>query len=143
MRARPKSCLVCGVRVESGSGRCPEHAAGGLRARPCLVCGVAVMGGNYCPGHVPALDEATRLARNPYRRAYRVPAYARARQHRFERARGRCESCGITLDPGLWDCHHVVEVRDGGTHDITNLRVLCRPCHRQVTAAARAARRRS
>lgn len=128
MRPRPKSCVVCARRTPDGAARCELHKVGGLRPRPCLVCGRASQG-NYCPQHRPEVDEAERNARNPYRRAYKDAQYAKNRQHRFERARGRCEACGIHLEVGKWECDHLVPIKDGGTNDITNLRVLCRPCH--------------
>lgn len=79
--------------------------------------------------HSPELDEAERNARNPYRQHYKDAQYARNRQHRFERAHGKCEMCGTYLMPGLWQCDHIVPVSRGGSNDITNLQVLCRPCH--------------
>jgi 5-methylcytosine-specific restriction endonuclease McrA len=39
----------------------------------------------------------------------------------------------------LWDADHVVPVVDGGGEcDLSNMRTLCLPCHRKVTAALRA-----
>lgn len=96
-----------------------------------------VSGSNYCETHDPKIDEAERNARNPYRQAYKDPEYARNRRIRFQRAGGRCEACGIPLEPGAWECDHVVETRDGGTNLVENLRCLCKPCHKAKTAAAR------
>ncbi len=137
---RPRPCIVCGIRVEDGSSRCQRHQVGGSRPRSCMVCGRLAQG-NYCPDHEPTVDEAARGARNPYRRSYRDPEYARNRRHRYERARGRCEACGIAVGPGEWECDHLVPLRDGGTNRIENLLVLCRPCHRRKTAADRRARK--
>lgn len=138
MKPRPRPCLVCGVRVEGGKSRCARHLVGSGRPRPCLVCGRPSQG-NFCAAHLPEIDEAERNARNPYRQAYKSQEYAHARQHRFERAHGRCESCGIHLLPGDWECHHVIAIKNGGTNDITNLRILCRPCHKIITAQERRA----
>ena len=105
------------------------------------MCGVLTVGGDYCPPHEPSVDEATRSGASTYRRSYRDPVYKRNRQIRFERARGRCEcGCGAVLLPGRWECHHVVEVADGGGNQIDNLRVMTRACHARVTAAARRVR---
>jgi len=44
-----------------------------------------------------------------------------------------------------WDMDHEVPLIEGGTNDMTNLRVLCRPCHKRVTkelAGRRAANRK-
>ena len=46
-----------------------------------------------------------------------------------ERADGRCEYCGGI--PGV-DSHHIKSRARGGTHDIENLILLCRACHRRV-----------
>lgn len=101
--------------------------------------------------HEPTVDEAARNARNPYRQAYKSAEYATNRQHRFERARGRCEGCGRLVGPGEWECDHVIELRDGGTDAIENLRILCivpregasHGCHGAKTAASRRRRRRA
>lgn len=140
MKPRPRPCVICGVRVEGGASRCPAHATGGARPRPCMVCGISTKCGNYCQLHEPTIDEAERNARNPYRQAYKDHQYAKNRQHRFERARGRCEACYIALEPGQWECDHLVSLRDGGTNDLDNLRILCRDCHRAKTAKTRRAR---
>lgn len=36
-----------------------------------------------------------------------------------------------------WDVDHIVAVEDGGTDDPSNLRLLCRRCHKERTAAQR------
>lgn len=132
---RPRPCIVCGRRVENGP-RCELHKEGSGRLRPCLVCGRSAQG-NYCEVHRPEVDEQLRNLANPYRQAYKSAEYARNRQHRYERARGRCEACGIHLEAGAWDCDHLVPIRQGGTNDLTNLRILCRPCHKRKTAEDR------
>ena len=132
MRPRPKSCLVCGRRVESGASRCDLHKVGSCRKRPCLVCGRPSQG-NYCEAHDFDLDEAERTARNPYRKHYKSAEYARNRRHRFERAHGRCENCRTELLRAEWECDHVVPLKLGGSNDLDNLRVLCKPCHRVKT----------
>lgn len=137
---RPKSCVVCGRRTDDGASRCLAHKQGGTRPRPCVVCGRQTIG-NYCPDHDPA-EEAVRVARNPYRLAYRDPVYAKNRLLRFERVRGLCEVCGAgPLKSGEWESDHVVELRDGGTNTFDNLRILCKPCHKTRTAQARRNRR--
>jgi len=152
---RPKPCVVCGRRVDDGQSRCPAHQQGGARPRPCLVCARPSQG-NYCHDHEPTVDEAVRNERNPYRQAYKAADYARNRQHRFERARGRCEDCGLPCGPGEWECDHVLSARDwvaqgrpGSPNSVENLRIRCivprpgapRGCHGVKTAATRRARR--
>lgn len=135
---RPKPCVICGVRVFDGHARCETHRVGRGTGRmtSCLVCAQPTMG-RFCKMHEPEVDEAARNERNPYRREYSSRQYAVNRQHRFERARGRCELCGIGLEPGGWECDHLVPLSKGGTNDITNLRVLCRLCHKAKTAEDR------
>lgn len=140
MKPRAKSCTQCGRRTPDGSSRCEQHKVASRRNRPCLVCGIA-SAGNYCPTHLPAVDEAERNARNPYRRAYKSAEYARNRQIRFERSRGRCNSCNIALDPAEWECDHIVPLKDGGTNALENLVVLCKPCHRAKTQRDRDTRK--
>lgn len=130
---------MCGIKVIGGS-RCARHKTGSGRLRACLVCGRPSQS-NYCQMHEPKVDEVERNARNPYRRNYKDPQYAKNRQHRFERAHGKCEGCGITLQPAEWECDHLVALRDGGTNDITNLRVLCKPCHQRKTRSERNSRK--
>lgn len=140
MRPRAKSCTQCGRRTPDGSARCELHKTASRRPRPCLVCGIA-SAGNYCPTHLPTVDEAERNARNPYRRAYKSAEYARNRQIRFERSRGRCNHCNIALDPAEWECDHIVPLKDGGTNELNNLVVLCKPCHRDKTRRDRDTRK--
>ena len=109
-----------------------HKVAAGRRLRPCLVCARPSLG-NYCPEHEPTVDEAERNARNPYRQAYKDPAYAKHRQHAFERQRGRCGKCGVELQPGLWQADHIVPLSKGGSNDVTNLLCVCIPCHKAKT----------
>jgi len=41
-------------------------------------------------------------------------------------AAGRCEQCGKRA---RLQCDHLIPVSKGGTHHLTNLRALCKPCH--------------
>ena len=79
----------------------------------------------------------------------------------LKRDAGTCQLCGTT-DPPLpdevpvelwpggpvrasqyrfdpWDVDHIVRVADGGTDDPANLRLLCIPCHAEVTREQRGA----
>jgi len=130
--ARP--CLSCGRRTVPGETYCERCRPGtGTRRSTCRVCGARTAGGPYCAAHA---GEALRVADQPWRAAYRDPAYRRNRAWRYEIAGGRCESCGAALPDG-WQCDHVVPLRDGGTHAAHNLRVYCPACHAQKTATDR------
>ena len=43
-----------------------------------------------------------------------------------------CVVCGTTTDV---EVHHLIALRDGGTHDRANLVTCCQPHHAQVTVA--------
>lgn len=136
-----RSCAVCGARVESGASRCPRHEGqAGRRATSCAVCGVRSRG-TYCPDHDPN-SEAERLRRQPWRAGYTDPRYIVNRKRRRKLAGGRCETCGDPVPDGEWETDHVVELGDGGTNDLDNLRHVCKPCHRRKTAEARRRRGR-
>ncbi len=51
------------------------------------------------------------------------------------RDRGRCQKCGARGKPGdcILEIHHIVEVCEGGQHDVDNLVTLCFWCHRECT----------
>lgn len=49
---------------------------------------------------------------------------------RFLKENPWCEQC----DQPSSEAHHVVEIRNGGTHSEDNLMALCKPCHSRITA---------
>ena len=64
----------------------------------------------------------------------------------LRRARGPAREAGLSLyglrtirsRRSLWDADHIVPVAEGGGQcDLGNLRTLCLPCHREVTAELR------
>lgn len=70
---------------------------------------------------------------------YRVrsqPAYAR---HLVEqRDHGICQLCGSQCHGQDWQMDHILPViKNGGSCGLDNLRTLCLPCHRRVTAELR------
>ena len=63
--------------------------------------------------------------------------WERIRREVFIRDGYRCRECG---KPGRLECHHVLELAQGGGNDLGNLKALCRGCHiaahqRKPTAA--------
>lgn len=47
-----------------------------------------------------------------------------------------CESClALGRHVPAEEVHHIKPVTDGGTHDDSNLRALCKPCHSAITLA--------
>jgi len=51
------------------------------------------------------------------------------RKQALERAGYRCEQCGRT---GRLHVHHIIPVSEGGSHDLSNLMVLCPHCHSKM-----------
>lgn len=49
----------------------------------------------------------------------------------LERDEGHCRQCGST---NKLEIDHVVAFSRGGTHDIDNLQLLCKPCNRKKGA---------
>jgi 5-methylcytosine-specific restriction endonuclease McrA len=64
----------------------------------------------------------------------------------LKRSRGRARQAGLSFygmktissRRSLWDADHILAVAEGGGQcDLDNLRTLCVPCHREVTASLR------
>lgn len=64
----------------------------------------------------------------------------------LKRARGPARAAGLSLygmktitsRRSLWDADHILPVAEGGGQcDVDNIRTLCLPCHREVTADLR------
>jgi 5-methylcytosine-specific restriction endonuclease McrA len=79
---------------------------------------------------------------------YRVWSWGTLTEYIFARDEGACRRCG-SEDGGPakgnaysgWQVDHIVPVKDGGTDDPANLRLLCHGCHVAVGYEQRAARR--
>lgn len=89
----------------------------------------------FCPQHTQVEDQR-------YRRYQRDPEINRRYGHTWRKVRTRyldahplCEDC---LDAGRTtpavEVHHVVPLSHGGSHDASNLRALCKPCHSRQSA---------
>lgn len=89
----------------------------------------------FCLEHAKAEDER-------YRKRQRDPKINRRYDHRWRKMRNAyvakhplCEDC---LEQGrttpVAEVHHVLPLEHGGTHDETNLRGLCKPCHSRQSA---------
>ena len=73
-------------------------------------------------GHIPM--------RSGKRRAnVRSPRWNRLRRIALDRADWRCEGCGVAAGSGGLEVHHVKPLQFGGSNELSNLRVLCVPCH--------------
>jgi len=57
--------------------------------------------------------------------------YSYFKDQQFEANRGFCEIC---LRSGTLKIHHIIEVKDNGSHEANNLQLLCGDCHNLVHA---------
>ena len=60
-----------------------------------------------------------------------IDLWRKMRQYVYERDRGRCCYCGAPTELFDCHCHHVLELYEGGTNHPSNLKTLCRPCHKR------------
>lgn len=58
----------------------------------------------------------------------------KTRAKAFARADGCCEKCHAKLQTGRIEYHHEIEAALGGSNEVGNCLVLCRPCHGGITA---------
>jgi hypothetical protein len=57
----------------------------------------------------------------------------RARRAVRVRDGGKCALCGKTCSRKEWDIDHIVPLSQGGRHEMSNLRTLCKECHKKET----------
>lgn len=53
------------------------------------------------------------------------------RQFVYERDKGQCCYCHEQAELFNCHCHHVLDLSLGGTNHPTNLKILCRKCHKK------------
>lgn len=101
----------------------------------------------YPPGVIeiwtgmPAASVRHVMASNGYIETTHRQEFSRGvRDGALERAGGRCEECGRSH---TLEVHHKVPCWLGGGGTIDNAQVLCRWCHRRVSAADRARQEKS
>lgn len=58
----------------------------------------------------------------------------------YDKTEGRCPICTIPLTPGRMDADHIKPLEDGGENRESNMRMVCKPCHREKTAVENKAR---
>lgn len=104
--------------------------------RPCGYSGCPeLVVGRYCEKHKKMLDQQ-------YNRYQRDPSASRRYDGNWRRIREAyitahplCETCRKAgrLIPAR-EVHHVVPLKQGGTHDPENLMSLCTTCHSSIIA---------
>lgn len=93
----------------------------------CLGCGRLIP-----VGRKGRCDNCTlRRSRPGAARPYQTPEWRRARAQALRAANHTCTRCGTTTDLQV---HHIIGLKAGGTHDQSNLQVVCRTCHPIVEA---------
>lgn len=101
---------------------------------PCGVPGCPnLTDGQYCEEH--ALEQ-----RRKYDRYERDPDVHKTYGRGWTRIRNRymvehpyCEQCYAEGRMVMaTECHHIIPVNRGGTHDTANLKALCQSCHNKV-----------
>jgi 5-methylcytosine-specific restriction enzyme A len=98
----------------------------------CSDDGIAVNGKSRCRAHGgEAWQRVDPASKHNY------DAHWRAMRARVLREEPRCRLCGAPST----DVDHRVAHADGGSDDRSNLRALCNPCHKKVTAEQNKARR--
>ncbi len=65
----------------------------------------------------------------PWYGRIKVKPLRRMRRFVHARDKGECRECGRKVSFRRFNCHHVLEVSQGGTNHPTNLVTLCRECH--------------
>ena len=63
------------------------------------------------------------------RKLHHDPVWSAVRAVLWTRSGGRCEACGLHLDPATWQGHHRKLRARGGHHSATNALALCPACH--------------
>ena len=120
----------------------------------CPHCYQVVNVGQTCPcrkrKRKPTPGDATRAAREPWRKEYSSAEFQRNRQAAIERQGGRCADCGQTCahySNGKWhtaayggEVDHERPLCEGGTNDVSNLALRCKSCHGKAEARRRRAR---
>lgn len=89
----------------------------------------------FCPQHTQVEDQRYRRYQRDPEINRRYGTVWRKIRTRYLDAHPLCEDClkaGHTT-PAV-EVHHVVPLSHGGSHDVSNLRALCKPCHSRQSA---------
>jgi 5-methylcytosine-specific restriction protein A len=114
----------------------------------CVMCGIDTEKLKRVLRHARSLERRWPIVEHPAWAT--VPKIAADACREYVRSMGWI---GVAVELGFdanlsydwWQADHIKPRHDGGGHELTNLRTLCIPCHKEVSrqfAAERAARRR-
>ena len=62
-------------------------------------------------------------------RLHHDPVWGAVKATVWTRSLGRCEACGLHLDPTTWQAHHRKMRSRGGRDSVANTLALCPACH--------------
>lgn len=71
-----------------------------------------------------------------HRRGYGSANWKKTRMQVIARDGGICKACGEIVTE-YHQIDHIVPKREGGTDELSNLQLLCRPCHSAKTRSGR------
>lgn len=103
----------------------------------CRTCGgdVPQYAGIHPRYHIKTCDDCKAAARDRFEAAHKVRGKLPwgLRQRLLAEKPPQCPTCGAAWDADFHppELDHVVPISLGGTHDESNLRVICRPCNRR------------
>ncbi|XCB30978.1 HNH endonuclease [Arcanobacterium hippocoleae] len=105
-------------------------------ATPCSQPGCPELTHNqFCPAHAKTEDQRYRRYQRDAKINRRYGSAWRKIRNRYITAHPLCEDCLNTgrVTPAQ-EVHHILPLEHGGSHDETNLRALCKPCHSRQSA---------
>lgn len=99
---------------------------------PCVVCGNPILAGLNKKTCSRSCSNKNRTGIHYRQGAPRDQAKeVKALKRQLISLRGnKCEKCGFDKVPEILELHHIVRRCDGGSNDLTNLKILCPNCHR-------------
>ena len=103
-----------------------------MAKRLCLKCGVIITQGTRCKKHQAEHKKyKNKLAYRAHRKKYGYGGDWQKTRNKVLKLRGKiCELCGDFGD----EVDHILPMRLGGSkHNLSNLQVLCRNCHKKKT----------
>lgn len=59
-----------------------------------------------------------------------IDIWLKLKQYVYQRDKGICQYCGNPTPYEDSHCHHILELSENGTNHPSNLKTLCRDCHK-------------
>lgn len=135
-------CFVCNKEIykrpcdqkksKSGKSFCSSTCFNKLNQKPhnCSICGTEILAGSNKTHCSRACSNKARVGikygRPQKTYSNNIPSY---RKELIALREESCELCGYNDQPQILIVHHILERKNGGTNDITNLQLICPNCH--------------